>query len=215
MNSQLLLRLLVIFGLFLLGSAGPAHAQDAPRSGPKLFARGALGPGYVKLENDHEDVGLKLGHVGAYWDLAAGITVYKNLAVHATYFGGFAYNPDVTQDGKKIKGSAKTSLSILGLGPGLTYHFYPINLYLSYSAGLGFSVLRFHDNNHVGATVGWSNFGFANEVVVGKEWWVARGLAIGVGVQVLYARVADDEGSGANVIYNSFGGSALFSATYH
>ena len=217
MNSRFFLRVFVmgLAGLLVLASAAPTQAQDAQRSGRKFFVRGAIGPGYVKMENDRENVGLALDHIGGYWDLAVGITAYKNLAVHATYFGGFAYNPDVKQDGKPVNGSANTSLSILGAGPGLTYHFYPINVYLSYSAGVGFSVLRFHDNNQVGASLGWSNFGFANEVVIGKEWWVGGGLAIGFGVQALYARVLDDQGSGPDVKYNSFGGAALFSSTYH
>lgn len=217
MNSRTLLRTLVVSlaACVLWVSGSDAQAQDANRSGRKFFARGALGPGYVKLENDNHNVGLKLDHVGGYWDLAAGITVYKNLAIHGTYFGGFAYNPDVEQDGKKINGTAKTSLTVLGIGPGVTYHFYPINLYVSYSAGLGASVLRFHDNNAAGASAGWSNLGFANEFVMGKEWWIGGGLAVGFGVQVLYARVTDEPGATEDVHYHSFGGAALFSSTYH
>ena len=194
--------------------ASAAHAQDSNRSGRKFFARGALGVGYVSLENDEQPAELKIDHVGTYWDLAVGATVWRGLSIHGTSFGGFAWNPDVEQQGKEELTSDKTSLTVFGVGPGATYHFYPINLYLSYSVGLGFSVLRFHENN-VGTAPGFSNIGFANEVMAGKEWWIGGGMAIGGAVQVLYARVVDREPDAKDVNYNSFGGSLMFTATYH
>ncbi len=182
-----------------------------------FFARGALGAGYVGLKNDDSAGELTIDHVGMYWDLAAGVTVWRDLAVHGTYFGGWAWEPDIKIDGQTLTnqhGGGK-SLGIIGLGPGVTYHFQPINLYLSYSVGLGWSLLQFHDNV-VGGTYGWSSAGFANELLVGKEWWIGGGMAVGAAAQAVFARVVDDGGAGAtaDINYNSFGGSLLFSASY-
>jgi len=209
-----LLSWLVLSGLLSVVSlTSTADAQDPNRSGRKFFSRGALGVGYVGLENDAKPAELKIDHIGAYWDLAAGVTVWKGLAVHGTYFGGFAWDPDVKQNGKTVKAHDSTSLTVLGVGPGATYHFYPVNLYLSYSIGAGWSVLRFHDNT-LGSPAGWANIGFANEVMIGKEWWIGNGVGVGAAVQALYARVMDRTDA-SDINYNSFGGSLMFSATYH
>ena len=146
--------------------------------------------------------------------MAVGATVWKGLAVHATYFGGLAFRPKVTQGGTPAESSRSTSFSVLGLGPGVTYHFQPLNVYVSYSAGAGWSVLRFYEHK-VDVPAGASNPGFANELMIGKEWWVMRDLAIGAAAQGIYARVFDRGGDSANLKFNGFGAALLLSATYH
>ena len=195
--------------------ASAAVADDAPdaRSGRKFFARGALGAGWVELHQDSGSNKTRLGGVGAYWDLAVGVTVWKGLSVHGSYFGGYTWDPKTTIGGREQTSDDRTSLAILGFGPGVTYTFDPINLYVSYGVGFGWSVLQFHHNTAAGEPAGWRNTGFANQIVIGKEWLIQDGFSVGLGVQTLYARVVDDSG-GSDVNYNSFGGSALFSSTY-
>jgi len=189
-------------------------AQSTEPLNPRFFARAAIGPGYVKLQQDPKGQGLVIDHPGAAWDLAVGGTVWKGLSVHGTYFGAIAFRPEVKTGSVATQSGDKTSFSLLGLGPGVTYHFQPLNLYVSYSAGVGFSVLRFYEHK-LNVPAGWSNVGFANELVVGKEWWVWKRLALGVGAQGMYARVVDRGGAGVDYHYNSFGGGLLLSATYH
>ncbi len=217
MESTLLPRNLTAAWLVLLalGAYLPiANAQSTEPLSPRFFVHGAVGPGYVKLQQDPKSQGLAIDDPGAAWDLAVGGTVWKGLSVHGTYFGAIAFRPEVKTGSTVTRSGDKTSFSLIGLGPGVTYHFQPMNLYLSYSAGVGWSVLRFYEHK-LNVPDGWSNIGFANQLVVGKEWWVWKRLALGVALQGLYARVVDRGGAGVDYHYNSFGGGLLFSATYH
>lgn len=208
-----LLALTLAFLIPHIASAQDSARVPKQRSGSMFFARGAIGAGWVELRQDSGPSKIRLGGVGTYWDLAVGATVWRGLSLHASYFGGYAWDPTTKIGGVKQSADDRTSLSIVGIGPGLTYTFDPLQLYVSYAVGFGWSVLQFHHNTPQAEPAGWGNHGFANEVVVGKEWLIHDGLSIGAGVQVLYAHVVDDGGL-SNVNYHSFGGSALFSATY-
>jgi hypothetical protein len=145
---------------------------------------------------------------------AIGGAIADNLILNVDLFGGRVFEPEVDRDGTDLGDADRLEedlgigerVELGGLGLGVTYYIMPINLYLAGSVGLGRAV--FEDAN--GERRG-SDFGFAANVMVGKEWWVAPEWGVGVAGQLLLLRAEDD-------ILGTVGGlgvNVMFSATYN
>jgi hypothetical protein len=81
-----------------------------------------------------------------------------------------------------------------GIGGGLTYYFMPINIYLTGSLLFAFGAAAAEGANldpslevslHAGT-------GYAAELTLGKEWWVVRGIGLGVALQLMHASFGSD-----------------------
>jgi hypothetical protein len=150
-------------------------------------------------------------------ELAVGGAITNNLMLNADLFQTSLFNPSVHKDGQHL-GSASDlprlgsdlgvgeDVTLAGFGIGVTYYFMPVNVYLAGSAGIGQVVFEDFNGSRAG-----SDFGFAGNVMLGKEWWVGPDWGIGVAGQLIII-VAHDETLGPldGTVFN-----LMFSATYN
>lgn len=171
-----------------------------------FLLRAALGFGYQGLAIDDPLGDTTIGGAGAFLDIAIGGVVIDNLALNADIFGGAVVSPSVSVDGMDLGDAGDTTLSINGLGLGVTYYVMPINIYLAGSAGIGVAGITVDGQDYE------SDAGFATNLIVGKEWWVGNDWGIGFAGQFLYSAIprADID---ATMPFLAF--SLLFSATYN
>lgn len=163
----------------ILSSGAVSYANDHD-GGLLIRAAAGLNNGSSQLENQSTGT-LELSGVGLDFEAAAGWVFARNFAAHATTFGWRVYDPGVG----RLGGSADGHVTLGALGAGVTYYIMPANIY--FSTSLAAARMRFWLNGE------WweSGTGLAFEFMVGKEWFVGGGLAIGGSVGVLYHTVPD------------------------
>ena len=185
--------------LTVAAAASPAFA-GAPRTHDGFLLRLSAGVGSAESENDPESLpGLKFSGFSGDYNFAVGGMVSENLALHGTLFGWSISDPDVEFLDQTGTVSDET-LTMTGLGGGITYYAMPANIYLSPSVGLGFLSL---DDEETDA-------GFAFDATIGKEWWVGGSWGLGLAGSVGYHSIPQD-GVDSNWEGPSFG--LRFSAT--
>jgi len=175
------------------------------------YLRLYLGPGYLHSSATVQgsNFALKGGAVG--FGVAVGGTVAPNLVIYGELAFLNVSDPTLTLDGSSgtVNG---TSFDHLGVGPGVTYYFMPINLFLSASLLLGRVQVNDKNNDSFGQT----DFGASIHLSVGKEWWVSPQWGLGASVQGLLARNHDSGvAPGGDGTFTSTGFVVAFSATYN
>ncbi len=135
----------------------------------------------------------------------AGWAVAENLVLAGDLFFTFAPTP-VFSYGGQHETPGDSGLSLLGIGPHLTWYFMPENVYVSVTPALVFRSLRAF------GTYEDARVGFGTKVAVGEEWWVADHWAIGVAAQFFLGL---NQGTGdQQKLWTTLGGALAFSATY-
>jgi small nuclear ribonucleoprotein (snRNP)-like protein len=180
--------------------APAARSSSKPRTHDGFFLRMSLGPGFVSATGTGAGT---LSGPSAVLDLAVGGSPVTNLAVTFNLFAGITPGPRVSVAGSS--GSAEGTFSAAGIGGGVTYHFMPLNLYVSLALGVGYLSYK------VGPVEARTEAGFAGQIAIGKEWWVSDNWGLGVAAQVLYVH-SNDAG---RVTWNATGGGIAFSATFN
>jgi hypothetical protein len=132
--------------------------------------------------------------------------VAPNLAVNADFFGSSVFSPNVSQNGVEVGEATDSSVSLYGLGVGVTYWIMPANVYLAGAVGLGQASIN------VEGTTFEADWGFALNALVGKEFWVGEEWGIGVAAQLIWSNVPTDI-EPAEAGYIAF--NVLFSATFN
>jgi hypothetical protein len=145
---------------------------------------------------------------GSSTGIAIGGVVGCNLVLYGAAFGTSTANPD-----KQVAGTSTTgdlgSIGVGAIGPGLSYYFEHLNLYVSATFGLaGFSA----DDNS-GFRVDESRSGTAFELMLGKEWWVSPNWGLGIAGELFTASLKDKNVPG--LTWSAGAASILFSATYN
>jgi hypothetical protein len=163
-----------------MSQAGPPAAYSHETG---FFARGSFGFGYQKSNfiADGEDVGSVKGFA-IDWQAALGGIVAPNVGVHATFWGQTIPGPEFELNGFGSSSPEDTRVSLFGLGAGVTGYFGYSGLFLTGS--LGAAKLRTSTSNAFidDRETFNSDWGFAFDVMSGKEWMVADGVGIGVGL---------------------------------
>jgi len=188
-----------------IAHAGPGndpHQHDAGN----FFMRLSAGFGFGSSAFDDADDTTLSGLSGAA-SFAFGGTVGRNIALHADLFGVSLFEPTVSQNGDEL-GELKDSTAGLGaLGIGATFYVMPANLYISGAIGVGVGSFEMRSG---GVSLKWeTDPGLAVNLMLGKEWWVARRWGIGVALQGVFSSLETDANEGLKV----FGVGVLFSAT--
>ena len=142
-----------------------AAASDRAHDGG-FFLRLAVGGGHANTEIDEGPISLGLSGVSGTFDVAIGAVVARNFAVHGTLGGFGMVDPTVDFNGIEEE-TEDTSVTMTLVGGGITYWFGDSNAYVTASAGAGQLVVEFDGDEED------SDTGFAAEVGIGKEWWVA------------------------------------------
>lgn len=185
--------------------AAAADAGEPRQHDGGFFLRMALGGGYASTSI--EDAGDELTFKGpsGNFEIAIGAMVKKNLAIHATLGAWAVLDPSAEFDGEEAHLDDVT-LSLNGVGAGLTYYFGDSNFYLTGSAGAGQITLEFEGESND------TDWGVVLEASLGKEWWVSDRWGLGVAAGLGYHSVSPGEGN-ENFKGTSF--SVRFSATFN
>jgi hypothetical protein len=206
---------LIIAGL-AVGAASDAQARPGnPNAGHRhdpghFFMRLSAGAGFNSMGNDDSGE-TTLSGIGGMGSFAFGATVAPNIALGVDLFGLSMFEPSVEQNGNDLGDAENTRASLGAIGIGATFYVMPANLYFAGSIGAGVASLEFR-GRFGGLVVNAkedSEVGLAANIMVGKEWWVARNWGIGIAAQAVFASLETDSGAGLNV----FGLGLLFSAT--
>jgi hypothetical protein len=182
-----------------------------------FFLRLGLGVGYARTSISVD--GDKLTYVGASipFNLAIGAAIRPNLILFGEVISHGMSSPDKKYAGE-TKNANSTNLSIQGIGPGVAYYFMPINIYVSGSILL--HKVNYDDDNDNYDATDLSTFGFAGNLMVGKEWWVSRDWGLGLAIQGMLGTAknrAQNDQSGHLIEgrWNSMAFGLLMSATYN
>ena len=114
-------------------------------------------------------------------------------------------DPDAKLSG--VDGQFHGSITMSGVGGGLTWWVMPANFYFSGTLGVGLLSVE----PDVGSSAS-TDTGFAAQVSLGKEWWVGDSWGLGVAGGFTYHNVPDGDVE-ENWSGTSF--SIRFSATYN
>jgi hypothetical protein len=156
---------------------------------------------------------LELEHSGFSVSFSADVggAPEENLIIHGRLASMVITRPKQTLNGVEQPEDDVTieAVDALLLGPGLTYYFMPVNIYVTAAAGLSWLAFPDSDDDESDATEG----GFGLNIDAGKEWWVSYDWGFGVAARFWYTRLGDEE-AGERFDHDFFGWGILFSATY-
>lgn len=190
---------LLIAPLALIASANPAAAVSRPETHDGFMLRLTLGLGYEGLAlSDGAGTEIDLSGFGLSSSITLGGVVAENLAIHGDFFGLAAVSPNVAINGEEFGEATDSSISLSGLGVGLTHWVMPLNLYLSATLGLAKASIDVEGDAYE------ADWGFALRAMVGKEWWVADEWGLGVMAELTWANVPTEveEGSASFLGFN-------------
>jgi hypothetical protein len=167
-----------------------------------FFLRLSTGVGGAQAEYSDPSA-MKLYGVSSDMNIAIGMMVLPNMALHATLYGWMLSEP--TAEIGETSGEFPGDAALGSLGIGLTYYLMPANLYLSGS--VGFSVMSVE---LLGTFNGETDAGPAFDVTLGKEWWVGGSWGLGVAGGFGYFSVPDKD---VDENWSGFSLGVRFSAT--
>jgi hypothetical protein len=154
---------------------------------------------------------------GLVWSADVGASVTERLTVHARIgqlwllapsFKARNAAPGSPESQPLADGSTLTATLV---GAGATYNFMPINLYLTAIAGLSVISLVLGDADDDDQELLRNGVGFNFDV--GKEWWVASQLGVGLGARFWWA-TGGAEFRGAKFDRSLLGMGIVISSTY-
>lgn len=200
-------------------SASLARAQGREHDG--FMARFTGGVGYA-VAKEEIDVSLEapiseveLSGPGVMFSVDIGGSPIENLVLHGRFGAISVASPTFKIDGEEadvdlIDGSDdRSSLTLLLLGPAVSYYVMPANVYFTLAAGLGVAGVTF--GNRDGST----DPGWAINLDAGWEFWVGQSWGMGPALRFFYVSAKDDiEGTDEDPTMSGIGGGAVFSATF-
>jgi hypothetical protein len=123
---------------------------------------------------------------GVLWAVDVGAGITDELTIQARLGQTLIFGPQLKVDGEEQELDEGRNVSATLFGAGLTYHFMPINMYVTAIGGL--SELRITDGqNPEEYDPDDPTLGFGLNLDVGKEWWVVPQTGIGVAGRFVWA----------------------------
>jgi hypothetical protein len=194
----------------------PARARDpSAERHDGVMLRGTFGFGGISDVFD-TDAGSekhsRLSGGGAALSFDVGGAVAENTIVHARLASLYTSDPHVRIDGANYDQDKHDYTAALLLAPAVTYYFMPANVYLTGAFGLSWVAQRYHDSFGDRHTR-FSSAGPGFNVDVGKEWWGADQIGVGLAGRFWYSRISDETSDG-RFEHKVAGGALLLSVTY-
>ena len=169
-----------------------------------LFLRITPGIAGSAAQTTYEDTDYKLQGGAGRLGIAVGWAVSPRWIVAAELLGHVSLGPELESDGMTTVTDDDVAWGVSYAGIGFN-HYLRSNVYFTASAG-GLMMTLDTDEMDVGET----DLGFGLKLGVGKEWWVANEVGLGVGLELLAGSVPDGD---ADWAVATFG--LAFSATYN
>ena len=205
---------------YLPDSDGEAPQERGVESHDGGMVRLTLGLGAGSVSQDYSNVAdleVELSGGGLMWSADFGAGVTERLTVHARIgqlllpaprFSARNAAPG-SPESQPLAGGSTLTATLVGVGA--TYNFMPINLYLTAIGGLSVISLDLGDADDDDQEVVRTGVGFNFDV--GKEWWVASQLGLGVGARFWWA-TGGAEYRGAKFDRTLLGLGIVLSSTY-
>ncbi len=150
-------------------------------------------------------------------DLGLGYSVVKNLSLSLEVFGGLQWNSNhrVTNKQDSSVVFPVKNVFMMGFGPGITYYFMPLNLYIAMALGGSYMKINYLDvSSDTNVSTMYKDFdpavGFGMHEAIGKEWWVGGDWGVGVGGEFYYLLLPD-----VHSWWHDIGFGISFSVTYN
>ena len=218
MKSQLLKLVicLLIFVPFIKSQNAPL--PNGVRTHDGFFLRLTPGFGYSQISETLPDDMLSdmykgkdvLNFSGGFPvanSIQIGGTVAENLIIYGESGGVIISNPTVKVFDEEVEDPGDVQVLFGGVGPGATYYFMPVNIYLS------LTILAHIANVDISGSTQDSNIGFGINFMAGKEWWAGEQWGLGISLYFRYGSQTDQDVEDLTISGYSFG--ALFSVTYN
>lgn len=129
---------------------------------------------------------LEASGTGSGFGAAIGLAVTRKLVVFLDVSILDAGHPDVTVNDAPTPRAGR-DMTLWGYGPGVAYYFQPWNIFVS--GAITLCKLDLHDDQANTLTA--TRRGIGLEVMAGEEWWVSTNWALGLALQLQYARMTD------------------------
>jgi hypothetical protein len=173
-----------------------------------FYLRLLLGPSVVLATTEEGGEDVTASGPGATFHVALGYNVAPGLIVYGEVFDDVTLSPtiEVGDDSEELE---DTAFGVVGVGLGLAYYL-PRNVYVSAAASLANLRVDYEGEDGEVQTAE-TDSGFGVNLVVGKEWWVSDGWALGAALQIFVGSVPDDAADKAWAV-GAVG--AALSATY-
>jgi hypothetical protein len=189
--------------------SAPYYYETGSHQG--FFLRLTAGVGYLYATESAGGETASYSGFGGTLGLAVGGAIAPNLIIFGEILGTSARDVQVSY--RNVSDYPGLDVMLFGFGPGIAYYLEPANVYLS--ATLAISKLSFsntYDYYYDSYATEDTDWGFGGSFLVGKEWWIARRLGIGVAGQLHLASMTDSYNH-TRLTATAF--SVLFSATFN
>jgi len=196
--------------LTALSAGREAAAQSLIHQG--FMARLSLGIGYLSASESGSAGDLTISGLTGTMNLALGVFVVPNLALHGTVWGGSAINPEVSV-GSVSATTANVTLTAVGLGVGATYFFQPFDVYAS--ASIGASVVEAERVSGLVTVRAQTGTGWGLNLLVGRQFALSPTFGLGGAFQVSYQSNPDRSSSGASYALSTLHASLMGTLSFH
>jgi hypothetical protein len=158
-----------------------------PKRHEGFMARVAFGLGGASVDIDAEPTEVDLSGLSGAFSIDLGGSLVSNLILHGRFAGVAIADPSMEVRGDDLgRADDLTAVAFL-VGPGLTYYFMPLNVYLSLVTGLSWL-----DLHYIGGESGLTDAGLGFNLDVGKEWWLTRHWGVGLGLRFWFSHTHDE-----------------------
>ncbi len=151
----------------------------------------ALGPCFGNVHEDLKTTSDKIIYsgTGVAFDFRIGGPVDENLILTFDMLTRSVSSPKVEMNGTTYSSSSDITMAENTYGAGLTYYVMPQNFYLGATLGMGnYSVQNSNDKSNTR-----SDYGFSGALRVGKQWWLSRKWALGIGLIGSYTSLTNKD----------------------
>jgi hypothetical protein len=187
-----------------------------------FLLRATIGLGFAAM---HESGGASYGAVdytgaGLMLSLDVGAAVSDDFSVFGRLsllsIGSPAFETERGPQGPSEGTLDEQGIGAVLLGAGASYQLMPLNMYFALAAGLNvISISEAEDGEPEGDTAGSPQPGIGVNVDVGKEWWVAPQVGLGIALRFWGGTGGFESDSGGTELDRTLlGGALLFSFTF-
>lgn len=190
----------------------PARARAQRHLG--FYLRMELGVGSMNTSATVPSASMSISGLDGAFSAAIGGAVVENLIVAGELWAASATSPEIKVNDASVKTSSDVSLNLVGIGPSVTYYLMPANVYASLTP----SIARLSVRNGQSGSSGATPLGFATRLSIGKEWWVASHLGIGIAGNLHLGFNQDEVTVGTSrteFTWTTIAGALAFSGTYN